>query len=251
MSEWRRLLLVPAAVVAACASDPATDSSDPAIDAGMIRDVACVDQSIAQLMLFEPPSPKSITSESAQDGVFQTLIDATGGGLRAAQSFVYARFTPGGLEKVSVGDEDAFRSLAWHIAFRRYVIRLNGGVSGPGSVTGARTRPDTQFETLSAAPAPEEVPYRTEEYFTETCEYVTDGSGIGSPATALASFWKYQQCVQMTGNVFVLALPENRHVKLQVLSYYAPDPQRTCDETGKVPSASGAGSVRIRWAFLD
>jgi hypothetical protein len=250
MPDWRRLLLVPAAIAAACASDASSDSDGAAADAGVIRDVTCVDQSISQLMLFEAPSPNPITAESAKDGVFQSFIDATGGGLRVTQSFVYARFTPGGLEKVSVGDEDAFRSVAWHIAFRRYVIRLNGGVSGPGTVTGARTRPDTQFETLTVAPTPDEIPYRTEEYFTDTCEYVPDG-GIGSPATALVSFWKYQQCVQMTGNVFVLALPDNRHVKLQVMSYYAPEPQRTCDQTGKVPSESGAGSVRIRWAFLD
>jgi hypothetical protein len=252
MPDLRRLLILPAVITVTFACGSASDSKGAGnMEMVALRDVACVDQSIAQLMLFEPPSPNPITTETSKDGVFDTLIDATGGGLRVAQSFVYARFTKDGLEKVTVGDEDAFGSLDWHIAFRRYVIRLNSGVSGPGSVTGARTLPDTAFDTLSLAPSPDDVPYRTEEYFTNSCEYVTDGSGIGSPATALASFWKYQQCVQMTGNVFVLALPDQRHVKLQVMSYYEPEPQRTCDMTGKVPSPSGAGSVRIRWAFLD
>ena len=33
---------------------------------------------------------------------------------------------------------------------------------------------------------------------------VPDGSGLGSPGTALQSFWKYTMCLQMSGNVYVL-----------------------------------------------
>jgi hypothetical protein len=246
--------LVPCLVLAACASD--TDeqqagSAEAGDNENELREVSCIDQSFSQLGLFENPSPAGITEAQGPDGIFESAINATGGGLEATQSFVYARFTDAGLEKVELGDEDAFVSLDWHIAFRRYVIRLNSGISGPGEVTGARTRPNTEFEALMLPPDASEVPYRTEEYFTETCDYVNDGSGIGSPGTALASFWKYQGCVQMTGNVFVLALPGERHVKFQVLSYYSPDKQEVCDATGMVPAPSGAGNVRIRWAFID
>jgi HmuY protein len=181
--------------------------------------------------------------------VFHTLIDATGGGLAPSKSYVYARFSDTGLKAVAISDEDAFSSLGWDIAVRRYVIRLNSGVSGPGDVTAARTQPKTDFDTLKSVPS--ELDYRTEEYFTDSCDFVSDGSGIGTPATALASFWSYQACVAMTHNVYVVALPDERHVKLEVLSYYAPDKQLTCDETGMVPMPSGAGSMRIRWAYLD
>jgi hypothetical protein len=63
----------------------------------------------------------------------------------------------------------------------------------------------------------------------------------------------YPMCVQMTHNVYVIALkePKERHVKLEVLSYYTPDKQKICDETGQVPMPSGAGNMRIRWAFID
>jgi hypothetical protein len=116
-------------------------------------------------------------------------------------------------------------------------------------VTAARTAPMTKFPDLQAVP--ENLEHRTEEYFIgDDCEFVADGSGLIAPATALASFWSYQSCVQMTKNVYVLALPDERHVKLEVLAYYTPENQRICDETGKVPMPSGGGNMRLRWDFL-
>ena len=100
--------------------------------------------------------------------------------------------------------------------------------------------------------------WRTEEYFTSTtgadggtqCEFVADPSGIGGPNVALASYWSYQMCVQMTGNVYVIHLRDGRYVKFQILSYYEPAPQQTCNETGNVPSPSGAANFRLKWAFI-
>jgi hypothetical protein len=107
----------------------------------------------------------------------------------------------------------------------------------------------TDFEALESAP--EDLAYRTEEYFTDDCDLVPDGSGIGAPGTALASFWSYAGCVAMTGNVYVLDLGDGSAVKLEVLAYYSPEAQEICNETNEVPMPSGAGNVRIRWAFLD
>jgi hypothetical protein len=248
----RAFLALFLAMAGGCASgvDPEPTDEDQASRPEPLREVECVDQSISQLMLFEAPASGLITNSPGTDS-FETTVDATAGGMTASESFVYARFTDRGLEKVPIGDEDAFVSLDWDIAFRRYVIRLNSGISGPGSVTGARTLPQTSFDTLEVPPEPDSVPYRTEAYFTESCDYVNDGSGIGSPGTALASFWMYKGCVQMTGNVFVLALHDKRHVKLEVLSYYTPEQQEKCDMTGMVPTPANAGNLRIRWAFLD
>jgi hypothetical protein len=57
--------------------------------------------------------------------------------------------------------------------------------------------------------------------------------------------------VQMTQNVYVVALADARKVKFEVLSYYMQPNQDTCDETGRVPMPSGAGDLRIRWDFLE
>lgn len=222
-------------------------ASEP--DSDPLRDVPCVDTSIMKLALFDRPASADIIEEESSEGGFVHSIDTSAGGLMVNQSYVYARFTDDGLEKVEISDEEAFESTGWDIAFRRYVIRLNSGVSGPGEVTGARTRPKTEFAGVSEEP--EGLEYRTEEYFTDSCELVPDTSGIGAPATALSSFWTYAECVQMTKNVYVVALADERKVKLEVLSYYKQPNQDTCDQTGRVPMPSGAGALRIRWDFLE
>lgn len=210
--------------------------------------VTCVDQQVMGLRLFDTPNPAEPVEEGTAPGEFTTLIDARAGGSMVSLGFVYARFTPAGLQRVAISDEQAFTSSEWDLAFRRFVIRVNSGVSGPSCVSAARTAPGTTFESLRTPP--EGLQFRTEAYYTPSCELVNDGSGIGSPGTATASFWSYRSCVQMTGNVYVIRLRDGRHVKLQVRSYYDPAAQATCDATGAVPQPNGAGNLRVRWAFL-
>jgi len=105
------------------------------------------------------------------------------------------------------------------------------------------------FDALTQAPAG--LTWRTENYYTPSamCAFIDDG-GLGGPAVALASYWTYQMCVQMTGNVYVLHLRDGRYVKLQVTSYYSPTEQATCDSTGSVPMPNSAAIVRIHWGFI-
>lgn len=211
---------------------------------------ACSDEQIAMLQLSDERTGGDITEESREASENVTHIDATAGGFNGTLGYTYARFTDGGLEKVDLSDEEALESMDWDIAFRRYIARLNSGVSGPSCVEGGRTAPNTSFETLSEVPA--NLTFRAEQYFTaDGCEYVPETSGIGSPLTILSSYWNYEGCVTMSGNIYVVRLRDGRHVKLQFQSYYNPSVQATCDSTGSAPSPNGAGNVRIRWAFID
>lgn len=234
-----RRTLAPLLLLAACTDD----TSEPAA-----RAVPCIEASIEQLALFEAPAGDAIEEDREVDAHFETLIDATGGGLDATTSYIYVRFTAHGIEQVALGDEAAFESTAWHLALRRYVLRVNSGVAGPGSVRVARTAPMTAFDALDARP--DNLSFRDEAYFTDSCDLIPDGSGLGAPGTALSSFWTYPGCVAMTGNVYVIELGDGAAIKLEVLAYYSSENQATCDETGAVPMPSGAGHVRIRWAFL-
>jgi hypothetical protein len=210
--------------------------------------VRCQDQSIQRLNFKAVPATGAVTDETLTPGE-STFVDARGGGLMTPEAYVYARFSPAGLVKVDLTDEQALSSMDWDIAFRRFVIRLNAGVSGPSCVLAARTAPSTTFATLTRVPP--DLEWRTEAYFAgDLCEYVADPSGIGGPATVLSSYWKYQQCVQTTENVYVLHLRDDRYVKFEVLSYYDPMPQAVCNSTGMVPMANGAATFRIRWAFI-
>jgi len=227
---------------------PGDDEHEPDAQAPS-HEVTCIDQSISGLMLFDVPVDDAIQEDTDMGEHFETLIDATGGGLAVTTSFTYVRFTEHGIEQVPLGDEDAFESTAWHLALRRYVLRVNSGVAGPADVRVGRTAPMTDFEALEEVP--EELAYRVEEYFSEECDLVPDGSGLEAPGTALSSFWSYAGCVAMTGNVYVIDLGDGRAVKFEVLAYYSPESQQVCNETDAVPMPSGAGNVRIRWAFLD
>lgn len=211
---------------------------------------ACSDEQIAMLQLSEDKTGGDITEEGTTPGEFLSHIDATAGGFNGTLGYTYARFTETGLEMVDLSDEESLESMDWDIAFRRYIARLNSGVSGPSCVEGGRTAPNTSFETLTEVPG--NLTFRAEQYFTaDGCEYVPETSGIGSPLTVLSSYWNYEGCVTMSGNIYVVRLRDGRHVKLQFQSYYNPSVQATCDSTGSAPSPNGAGNVRVRWAFID
>jgi hypothetical protein len=140
--------------------------------------------------------------------------------------------------------------MDWDIAFRRYIMRVNSDDSGPSCVTAARTIPgSTTYEALAAVPP--DLKYNKDDYFTDSCELIPDGSGLpGSPATALSSYWSYPGCVAMTGNVFVLELKDGRHLKLIVDAYYKDlDGQQDCNDMGSAGMSPGA-TMRVRWAFL-
>ncbi len=209
------------------------------------REVPCVDQSIQTLRLSIEPSAGEITTEGEL-----TVVDARAGGRMPTESYVYARFTDRGLEKVSLHDEEALGSTAWDIAFRRSVIRLNSGVSGPSCVLGTEGPDRVTYERLTRVPPG--TMFRRESYFTPlNCFYVSDGQGIGGPGTLLAGFWTFRGCLTMTDEVYLIQLRDGRTVKLQVRGYYNPEVQRACDETGEVPMAdNGAAIVRLRWAFV-
>jgi len=211
---------------------------------------ACSDEQIATLQFSEDRDGGPITEEGTTPGEFSTHIDATAGGFNGTLGYTYARFTDEGLVAVDLSDEEALESLDWDIAFRRYIARLNSGVSGPSCVLGGRTAPATTFEGLTAVPGA--LTFRAEQYFTaDGCEYVPETSGIGSPLTILSSFWNYDGCVTMTGNIYIVKLRSGRHVKLQMQSYYSPSVQAACDANGSAPTPNGAGNIRMRWAFID
>jgi len=214
--------------------------------------VPCEDQVVLQMNLKSTPTDTGITNTTEGAG-FVSLIDATAGGPFSTDptSYTYGRFTDDGLVKVDISDEDSLDSMDWDIAFRRYVGRINSGHSGPSCVTAARLPGTPDYDALSAEP--DNLTFRADNYFTESCELIPDGSGLeGSPATALSSYWSYPGCVAMTGNVYVLELASGRKLKLTVTSFYNDDVQQQCDTQGTIPMTNtGSGVLRVRWAFLQ
>ncbi len=97
--------------------------------------VSCEEQMIPEMALQPGVAPGQISNDASdrQQGLWLSEIDATAGGAfsNPPHAYVYGRFTDNGMEKVDLGDEAALESMDWDIAFRRHIIRLNGGASGP------------------------------------------------------------------------------------------------------------------------
>lgn len=212
--------------------------------------VECSDQAIQQLDLKNNLAPGLITTVADGTG-FKSTINATGGGFPPTDSYVYARFTPNGLEKLPLTDLAGLDSMDWDIAFRRYVIRINGDDSGPSCVAAEVQPVGTSYDSVTAVSAtylPEGDDFLTR---APTCAFVDDGSGLGSsPRTYLSSFYQYTGCVSMTGRVYVIRTHTGRHVKLIVDTYYATEAAQTACDTSGSPTAAG-GTVRTRWQYLD
>jgi hypothetical protein len=212
--------------------------------------IACSDQAFLDLNYQTEPAPGKI--ENAADGSgFFTTVDARAGGAFVSEphSYVYARFTEAGLEKVELSDEASLDSMDWDIAFRRYVIRVNSGDSGPSCTSVARVPGMVNYDDVTSVPAT--LDFNTEDYYTADCTFIEDGSGLEkSPATTLSSYWQYPGCVQMTKRVFVVELRDRRRLKLTVSGYYSETAQEECDTTGS-SSGNGSGMIRFRWAFLQ
>lgn len=215
--------------------------------------IECEAEVTAALDLQAETAPGLVANEPDGDG-WVSIIDATAGGAFAADphSYVYGRFTDEGLDKVLISDEQALSSMEWDIGFRRFIIRINSGNSGPSCVARAQLAGPPEYESVTSLP--DGLSFVEDEYFTGNCTMIEDGAGLGSPATALGGFWTYtdDHCLQMTENVYVLELTSDRHLKLEVTHYYLPDAQEQCQTDGTVPQeGAGSANIRIRWAFLD
>ena len=174
--------------------------------------VACEDQVVLGMNLKAVPAPGLIQSSADGPG-FRSKIDATAGGAFNADpdSYVYGRFTDSGLEKVAISDEDSLSSMDWDIAFRRYVVRINSGPSGPSCVKAAHLKDTVTYDSVTAVP--EDLRYHADDYFTAACTIIPDGSGLpNAPATALSGYWSYSDCLAMTDAVYVLQLANGRRL---------------------------------------
>ena len=213
--------------------------------------VECSDQAIMRLDLKSTVASGLITTVPDGTG-FKSTVDATGGGFPPTDSYVYARFTETGLEKLPISDMTGLDSMDWDIAFRRYVIRINSGDSGPSCVAAQALPPGTAFGSVASVPAgylPGGDDFLTR---APACAFLDDGSGLGtSPRTYFSSFYQYTGCVSMTGRVYVLQTQLGRHVKVVVTTYYATEAAQATCETSTTSGGALGGTIRLRWQYLD
>ena len=224
-------------------SGPPDDTTEGSTDTA-IPD--CEDQLILDLGLVQGVISEGAFSDEADGDGFRSSVDATAGGLPNAPTnpWLYLQFTPGGLAKVDIDDFDALSNTDWHLAAKRFGIRLNSGVSGPSTVAAAALIGET-YENVTELPNGN-IPL-IESFYTQDCVLLDDGSGLGTPGYAMTPWWQYPGCVATTNVPFVIELPDGEQVKFIVDSYYTSG-QQTCNDTGMM--GSGSANFTWRWAFL-
>jgi hypothetical protein len=244
--------------VAACSGDgkgteTATDTGatgDNTTDAPVCVDpveVTCVDEIVSDLSLQDDMVTEGEVTDRVDGDDFVTSIDATAGGFgnETQNPWVYVRFTTSGAERVDIDDETALESMEWHLAARRFVLRLNGGSSGPSCV-GAAAFIEDDYADLTEVP--EDLNYVYDDFYSANCTLINDASGLeGSPQVALSPWWEYPGCVETTEVPFLVQLEDGHVIKLRVEQYYTE--QASCNEDG-FPSGESA-RIEIRWTFLQ
>lgn len=211
-------------------------------------DVSCVDQMILDFSLHDDRTSEGDVQTTTDGGDFVSVVDASAGGYDryTRNAWVYVKFTPDGLEKVEIDDETALESMDWDLSLRRYILRLNGGSSGPSCV-GVASFIESTYDDLTSVP--DGISYRVDDYYTGDCTLTTDSSGLpGSPSVALGPWWSYDGCVQTSLVPHLVQLADGNIVKLVVEAYYESG-QEDCNERGR--GGSGSGIFTLRWSYMD
>lgn len=223
-----------------CPGPDDKDDDDDVAEVCDAQDVQCEDDLVSLLLNEDRANNGEVTT--TQDGDdFVTLVDATSGGSSsqaATKGWVYVRFTEDGAEKVDITDGESLSSQEWHMALRRYNLRLNSGVSGPSCVYGTKIR-GADYADVTEAPDAED--FAAEAFFDESCETVSDDHGLGDPAYVLNEWWTYGSCVEPTMDAFAVQTEDGSVLKLVVEAYY--EDQSACPD-------SESGWISMRWAWL-
>ena len=226
-------------------NDTGTDYTEMICDD--LTSVKCEDALILELSLQDTISEGAVSTTTDGDD-FITNVDATAGGFQNASSnpWIYIKFTEDGAEKVMISDEEALESGDWDMSLKRFIVRLNGGDSGPSCVGSAVFLEETYTSLTSV---PEGLSYVQDEYYTSECSFINDSSGLpDSPQTAMSPWWEYPGCVATTEYPFIIQLADSRLIKLVIESYYAEN-QENCNTNGAM--GSGSANFTLRWTFLN
>jgi len=149
------------------------------------------------------------------------IVDATAGGSAnsADNPFIYLQFEGDAVTKLEITDVEALSDTSWDIALKRFLVRVNGGDSGPGNVQVAAVEAET-VEDVSEAPGADA--FSTDDWSDEECGYVS--GPIGEPATAVGTWYGYEETrLSPLENVYVIQREDGTMFKFAFETYYHDD----------------------------
>lgn len=220
--------------LAGSAGGPGGSAGATGVDPTPSRCSAALRQSLS---LVDEVSTAAVTPLSGDSSDRTLYIDASVGGLNGADThpWVYIALSSG--EAVAVTDLDALRSTAWDLAFKRSVVRSNGGDSGPGQGGAIRIAlpwDEVDRNTLGNKTLP------VESWFDADCNLTRDDAM--ELVTTFSGWSEYDEVNHVLSAapdvVFITAGADGTLYKLAILDYYS-------TPSGGHGTVSGRYKVRV------
>ena len=185
-------------------------------------------------------STVSILSEDAGERVI--YVDATAGGISGGDKnpWVYISLATGAA--VGLTDIEAITSSDWDLGFKRFVVRTNGGDSGPGA--GGAFRVALPWDKVTAATLGQQT-LPSESWFNAECMLVNVDPDTNDLITTFTGWSVYDEAshVLTAGDfVYITAGADGSLYKVAILDYYS---------TPKGGTGSVAGRYKVRIAPLQ
>jgi hypothetical protein len=253
----KAIALLPLALLIACGEETkddtaATETGDTTTSlCPELATIPCEDDLVQDLLTDDGEISDGAVTTTTDGDDFVTVVDAQAGGMNQAANnpWVYIRFDSDGAHRVDISDEDSLESAEWHMAMRRYFVRLNGGDGGPSCV-GTAKMAAYDYAELSEEPTGTE--YHLEGFYSESCEMRMDQYQM-SAQFALYGWWDYNMdvgCVTTSMIPYLVQLEDGSIVKLVMEAYYAEGQEECNAGQGSMGSFTGGGTLTMRWAFL-
>ena len=147
----------------------------------------------------------NIETLEERDGIMTTLVDA-----KSTEEWVYLNLDTG----MEVQPENPEEDLTWDLAFQRFKIKSNGGISGTGEVEIARLS-GMDFAELMAAPADG---YQVDAEDSEDLDSEPDYVFLGE--TPWFDYDITEHTLSPADFVYVIMSVEGTYFKFQMLDYY-------------------------------
>lgn len=170
-------------------------------DADTGADESSVDT--GEQVISEPEAPEPEEPGIPDDPNIDEMIDSTD-----STSWVYYD-----LESSSVVSAEEFDEDNWDIAFQRYMIKINGGVSGTGGVEVMLL--EGEYENFEDVVLPEEGEWITD---------MEDSDGDDQPEYALDSWFDYDLATHVLSPadlVYCIRSVEGNVFRFRILNYYS------------------------------
>ncbi len=160
------------------------------------NDMICdVDAEIASLVgELDTVTAGDFAMEAGEDGSIFTLDASVGGNANAGtSSYIYVDLDTG--ERLEISDVEALSNSDWDLAFKRSIIRLNGGDSGPSALMLSSVS-ETTWE--DATPPGADAMWAVDDFMDDECNLVTVGPGLLN--TAFGAWYDYDPSTHTVSN---------------------------------------------------